>query len=195
MARNARSSVRKEIAAAEKALLRQMKALAKLRRKAPPEPIEDAELLAEGGRSVHLSELFGGKNDLILIHNMGKDCNYCTLWADGFNGQARHLEDRAAFVVVSPDDPATQAKFAASRGWTFKMVTDPGGRFSATLGYGEGDGGIYPGVSTFRRGKGGAIEHVASTPFGPGDIYNPAFNLFDLLAGGVGDWTPKSRYR
>jgi predicted dithiol-disulfide oxidoreductase (DUF899 family) len=32
--------------------------------------------------TVRLSELFAGKADLILIHNMGTTCPNCTLWAD-----------------------------------------------------------------------------------------------------------------
>ena len=39
---------------------------------------------------------------------MGRGCSYCTLWADGFNGLRHHFEDRAAFVVVSPDTPEQQ---------------------------------------------------------------------------------------
>ena len=31
-----------------------------------------------------LMDLFGEKDKLLLIHNMGQGCLYCTLWADGF---------------------------------------------------------------------------------------------------------------
>src|SRR6516164_9513796 len=54
---------------------------------------------------------------------MGASCPYCTLWADGFNGLLPHIENRAAFVVASPDDPQAQEKFKASRGWRFPMVS------------------------------------------------------------------------
>ena len=74
-------------------------------------------------KTVKLSSLFGNKGDLILIHNMGKNCPMCTMWADGFNGVLQHLEDKAAFVVVSPDGPRTQKNFAKSRGWKFKMLS------------------------------------------------------------------------
>ncbi|HEY4822831.1 MAG TPA: hypothetical protein VIH83_04000 [Candidatus Bathyarchaeia archaeon] len=40
---------------------------------------------SEGGKAA-LSTLFGKKDDLILVHNMGRSCPYCTMWADGFNG-------------------------------------------------------------------------------------------------------------
>ena len=59
------------------------------------------------------ADLFGDKNDLILIHNMGKGCTSCTMWADGFNGVYDHLASRAAFVVSSPNPVAVQKAFAA----------------------------------------------------------------------------------
>ena len=182
-----------EIKAAEKALAKQLKALAALKRKAKPEAVEDAVFVGQGGNETRLSDLFGAHDELILIHNMGRSCPYCTLWADGFNGYRQHLENRAAFIVVSPDAPDKQAEFAKSRGWAFKMLSDPKGRFSASVGFGA-DGGIYPGVSTFRRRNDGSIERVASAQFGPGDIYNPAFHLFDLLPGASKDWLPKFNY-
>ena len=67
----------------------------------------------------------------------GRGCVYCTMWADGFNGVVPHLEDRAAFVVVSPDEPHVQAEFAASRGWRFRMVAARSD-FTGDMGYEEG---------------------------------------------------------
>src|ERR1044072_10021380 len=55
-----------------------------------------------------LENLFEGRDDLIVLHNMGKGCAYCTLWADGFVGLHKHMLDRAGFVLVSPNDPETQ---------------------------------------------------------------------------------------
>src|SRR5688572_16261301 len=63
---------------------------------------------------IGIADLFGDKNDLILIHNMGKGCRYCTLWADGINGIHDHLANRAALVLVSPDSPQTQKEFGGS---------------------------------------------------------------------------------
>ena len=33
----------------------------------------------------NLLELFGDHDQLLVIHNMGQACRYCTLWADGLN--------------------------------------------------------------------------------------------------------------
>jgi DNA-binding transcriptional ArsR family regulator len=66
---------------------------------------------------VTLKSLFGDKRDLFVVHNMGKGCNSCSMWADGLNGFYPHIADRAVLVVASPDTPVVQAEFAASRGW------------------------------------------------------------------------------
>src|SRR6266498_3060454 len=79
-----------------------------------PEPVKEYEFRRAGG-TVKLSELFGHQDTLIVVHNMGASCPYCTLWADGFNGLLPHIENRAAFAVASPDDPQAQEKFKASR--------------------------------------------------------------------------------
>ncbi len=143
--------------------------------------------------TVHLSELFGKKDDLIVIHNMGASCAYCTLWADGYNGIYHHLADRAAFVVSSPDPPAAQKKFAASRGWRFPMVSHQGTSFAGDMGYRSEDGGWVPGVSVFRR-EGGHILRVSDASFQPGDDYCALWHTLDLLRGGPGDWEPQFRY-
>ena len=70
-----------------------------------PEPVHDYEFAGSEG-SKRLSQLFGTKRDLFVIHNMGRSCPSCTLWADGFNGIYPHIADRAAFVIASPDPPA-----------------------------------------------------------------------------------------
>lgn len=84
--------------------------------------IADYDFMTPGGQ-VHLSALFGGYEDLIVVHNMGSSCAHCTLWADGYNGIHQHVITRAAFVVSSPDSPAVQQKFAEERGWKFRMVS------------------------------------------------------------------------
>src|SRR5438067_10142794 len=90
------------------------KELADLRQKRPPENLGEYTFQTANA-DLSLSELFGEKSDLIVIHNMGARCVYCTLWADGFNGMTKHLEDRAAFWVISPDESDAQKKFASSR--------------------------------------------------------------------------------
>src|SRR5437762_3215437 len=98
-----------EVAAMEKQISELKQKLAELRRKHGSQTItQDYSFKTWDGGELSLAQLFGDKRDLILVHNMGKHCAYCTLWADGFNGVVPHLEDRAAFVVVSNDPPDVQ---------------------------------------------------------------------------------------
>ena len=133
---------------------------------------------------VSLSSLFGDKDDLIVVHNMGRGCAYCTMWADGFNGVVAHLEDRAAFVVISPDEPEVQAEFAESRGWRFRMASAAGSDFTRDLGFEPEPGSYMPGFSVFHRQPDGTIVRTGRDFFGPGDDYCAPWRMFDLLNGG-----------
>ena len=161
-------------------------------------PLTSEYVFSEGARTdVTLSEAFGDRQDLLVIHNMGKSCRYCTLWADGINGLLPHLESRTAIVLVSPNDPATQREFADSRGWNLRMLNDATGSFTNDLHFAVEENGkrfVMPGVSAFHRSDDGSIAHIASDFFGPGDTYMPAFPLFELLKDGTSDWQPQYAY-
>jgi predicted dithiol-disulfide oxidoreductase (DUF899 family) len=156
-----------------------------------PQPVQDYSFATPEG-PVHLSELFGEHDDLILIHNMGAACSYCTLWADGYNGIHQHVVSRAGFAVTSPDRPAVQQKFAESRGWKFPMVSHADSSFAKDMGYVSASGGWLPGVSVFRR-EGDSIARVSDTGFSPGDDFCSLWHFFDLLPGGVGEWPSVAR--
>jgi len=159
---------------------------------AEPEPVADYAFSTPEG-TTHLSDLFGAKNDLILIHNMGTSCVNCTMWADGFNGIHDHLANRAGFAVSSPDAPDVQRRFAAGRGWRFPMVSHVGTDFAGAMGYRSESGGWLPGVSVFHR-DGERISRVADTGFGPGDAFCATWHLFDLLPDGPAGWRPRYSY-
>ncbi len=158
----------------------------------PPEPVAEYRFATLHG-SVALSDLFGAQDDLFVIHNMGRTCSYCTLWADGFNGLYPHIASRAAFVVVSPDTPEQQRSFAADRGWRFPMASDDGTGFAADMGYIGAKGGRTPGISAFRRGANGIVR-LADTAMGPGDDFCPLWHFLDLLPEGANGWSPRFRY-
>lgn len=182
-----------DVANLEAELVDRKRDIARAYREGPDEPIDDYELVTADGRAVTVSDLFGEHDDLIVIHNMGRDCPYCTMWADGFNGLVPHIEDRAAFVVTSPDEPTVLRSVAEDRGWSFDLVSTAGTSFTADLGFLEGDRYL-PGISTLHRQGDGAIVRVASRPFGPFDDYCSAWNMFTLLHDGVGDWEPSVSY-
>ncbi len=183
-----------QIDALEKEIQEKKKQLVTLRRQQPPTPVTDYTFLTHDGQQVTLSSLFAGGDELMVIHNMGKQCPYCTLWADGLNGVWQHLENRAPFVVISPDDPETQKKFYASRGWKFRMYSSHGTSFFRDSGFASEKNDPWPGVSTFRRLSDGRIEQVAHTYFGPGDDFCSVWPLLDLLPNGPNGWEPKYKY-
>lgn len=162
-----------------------------LRNSVEPEDVENYRFQTTDG-PVQLADLFGDKDTLFAIHNMGAACLYCTLWADGFNGIVAHLQDRAAFVVTSPDDPASQEKFKTGRGWRFPMVSHQGTSFAEDMGY-KGEHGWTPGVSVFKK-SGKAITRVSTSPMGPGDDFCSLWHLFDLIPEGADGWQPKYEY-
>ncbi len=191
------ANIETQLAAAFEELERAKRKLVELRRQLPTEPVEDYELTGPVG-GVQLSAMFGDKSDLILIHNMGSGCPYCTMWADEFNGVLHHLESRAAFVVVSPDPPETQQSLATRRGWRFRMYSAGGTTFIEDMGYGSEEehfeSHAMPGVSVFHKSDGGTITRVARDFFGPGDFYCGVWHLFDLLQEGPGEWEPQFDY-
>jgi predicted dithiol-disulfide oxidoreductase (DUF899 family) len=154
---------------------------------------EDYRLHGPNGDTTALSDLFGDKSDLIVIQNMGQSCRYCTMWADGFMGVKQHLEDRAAFALVSPDSPSEQQAFAKSRGWTFRILSSHGTPFKKDLGFESETGDQSPGISTFRR-EGTKLINIANDFFGPGDSYCAVWHLYDLLHGGADGWEPQYEY-
>lgn len=187
------SQLEARLAKLEEELQAKRQELVALKRELGKVPVRDCALLGPGGEEINLSALFGDKQDLILIHNMGSRCPYCTLWADNYNGVRHHIESRAAFAVVSPDDPETQQKFAESRGWAFRMLSSMGSDFTKEMGF-EKDGQVWPGYSVFRKQADGGIERVSKDFFGPGDDYCSVWHFFDLLEGGAGDWEPRFKY-
>ena len=157
-----------------------------------PQPVDDYVFQTLDG-PVALSDLFGDKTDLFVIHNMGTGCTSCTMWADGFNGVYDHLASRAAFVLSSPNAPQVQREFAAVRGWRFPMVSHDGTTFAQDMGYRGASGGWHPGVSVFQK-RGDQVVRVSDTELGPHDDFCVTWHLFDLIPGGVAAWRPKYAY-
>jgi predicted dithiol-disulfide oxidoreductase (DUF899 family) len=162
--------------------------LGKARSEVVPEPVKDYEFDTIDGKK-RLSELFGGMDDLFVVHNMGKGCNYCSLWADGLDGYYPHIAGRAALVLASPDAPEVQREFAEKRGWRFPTVSDSAKEFTNDMGYIR-DEGFYPGISAFHKAEDGTITRTGTAVFGPGDDFCPVWPLFELLEGGANGWEP-----
>ena len=117
-----------ELQKAERELFELNKKIFQLRKDTQATPVKNYQFKTLEGE-VSLLELFGKKETLFVIHNMGQGCRYCTLWADGFNGFVQHLESEFAVALVSKDSPELQRAFANSRQWRFKMAAHGGGNY------------------------------------------------------------------
>ncbi|MES2619416.1 MAG: DUF899 family protein [Bacteroidota bacterium] len=164
-----------------------------LRKQTDLEPVKDYALKDWNGKEVMLSSLFDERDELMVVHNMGKRCVYCTMWADGFNGFTLPLNDRMPFVLVSPDAPEVQKEFAESRGWKFSMLSADGTTFIKDLGFEPQPQKYWPGVSALVR-KDGKIYRASYDRFGPGDYYCSPWHLFDLFPKRSNEWQPKYEY-
>ena len=139
-----------------------------------------------------LLSMSGDKKQLLLIHNMGQGCRYCTLWADGFNGFLKHLESVMSVVMVSKDPPELQRQFANSREWRFRLASHGGGEYIREQTLMEGTENM-PGAVVYER-DGDKITRKNSCVFGPGDIYCSMWGLLGLAGLGEEEWTPQYAY-
>ncbi len=139
-----------------------------------------------------LLELFGEKDKLLAIHNMGQGCRYCTLWADGFNGLLPHLETAMSVVLLSKDSPEVQRRFANARGWRFRTASHGGGAYIREQSVYTGDDN-FPGAVVYER-NGDTILRKNSCVFGPGDLYCSMWSLLGLAGLDDEDWTPQYTY-
>lgn len=181
----------------EMELMQKAMRLAELRRAETPVEIDDYVFKTLDGEA-RLSDLFAGRDRLLVIHNMGQACRYCTLWADGINGVLDHLEDAMAVALVSKDPPETQRLMALDRGWRFRMASHGGGPYMAeqcaTIPLeGMSEARNMPGCAVFER-KGGKILRRGATYFGPGDLYSPVWHFLALAGVGADGWTPQFHY-
>ena len=180
-----------EIAAVERRIGELTAELNALRRQNPPTPVPDYAFQTLDGET-SLSQLFGEREQLLVVHNMGQGCRYCTLWADGFNGLLAHLESVLSVVLVSKDAPAVQRRFAHSRGWRFRMVSHGGGAYIQEQGvFGEAEN--YPGAVVYER-QGATILRKNACVFGPGDLYCAVWPFLGMAGLDGDDWTPQYNY-
>ena len=180
-----------EISRIEKQLFELTTRLNELRKSHRGEEVQNYTFKTLDG-DVTLLDLFGEHDRLLVIHNMGQGCRYCTLWADGFNGFLPHLESAMSVVLVSRDSPDVQRAFANSRNWRFRLASHGGGAYIREQTVSAGDNNT-PGAVAYER-DGDRIRRKNAAVFGPGDLYCSIWNLLGMAGIGVADWTPQYRY-
>lgn len=181
-----------ELQQAEKELFELTQKVGQLRKDTPLEEVNNYDFTTPLGKT-SLLELFGSKDTLFLIHNMGQGCRYCTLWADGLNGFIPHLENDFAFALVSRDSPETQRTFANSRGWRFQLASHQGSSYLEEQNVGGTEYANYPGLVCYQR-KENKIFKKNTVTFGPGDEFCSIWNILGLAGHNAESWTPQFNY-
>lgn len=190
------SALNQEIDSLQKEIFAKQAQLAKLRLNLAREEISDYTFKDIQGKEHSLLDLFEDKEELLLIHNMGKSCVYCTMWADGLSGMYHIIKDRVNIVLTSPDEHYIMKEITRERNWQIPSYSYHGSDFSVEMGFAkdkEGRRWYMPGVSALVL-KEGKIYRTAKDSFGPGDVYCPPWHLFSLLPKGANDWHPKYKY-
>jgi predicted dithiol-disulfide oxidoreductase (DUF899 family) len=161
-----------------------------LRRELAQLPVENYALTDRAGNTVMLADAFGAHTRMLLIHNMGFGCSYCTLWAEEFSGIWDHLEGgkyapAVKFLLVSNDRPDQQQAGAAQREWGFDMLSTRGTTLPLDLGFAtqlaDGKLDLWPGASALEKRPDGSIHRVGMGVFGPGDSYCGFWHLLELF--------------
>jgi predicted dithiol-disulfide oxidoreductase (DUF899 family) len=121
---------------AEKELTRQSDELAARRQALPWVRVDKAYRFETDAGSTSLTELFGGRSQLLVYHFMfGPDykagCPSCSAIADGFDGFEVHLanHDVALWAISRAPLPKLQA-YKRRMGWTFPWGSSEAGDFN-----------------------------------------------------------------
>ncbi len=199
---------RRELLDAEKAMTQAREALAEQRRALPWTPVgKEYEFVGESGGCT-LSELFDGKDQLIVQHFMfGPDwdegCPSCSLMADGHNQNEPHLAARGvAFAAVSRAPIEKLLAYRERMGWQFPWVSSLGSDFNFDFhvsfdGAESEQGDVFynyrpskfpsseaPGISVFARDAAGKIFHTYSSYARGLDDFIMAYRFLDIVPKG-----------
>lgn len=150
-----------------------------LRKKLPITEINDYVFIDNEGKEVKLSSLFNDGETLIMVHNMGRQCPYCTTWADGFSDSYYRIAEKVPFIVTSKENYKKQRDNIKERNWKFKMVSSENNSFLEDLHF--RDGNIQnPGLMLLTKDKEGKIFKGTMYIFGPGDDFGMLWHILNL---------------
>jgi len=201
-------SARKKLLVKEKKFSKQRDELNRQRQKLPWVKVEKEYIFDGPNGKVTLTDLFGGKSQLIVYHFMfgpgWKDgCPHCSFWADHYDSVSPHIGQRdTAFAVISRAPIKEIAPFKKRMGWKFIWVSSNRNDFNfdfnasfapeqikkGTAVYNFGplnmDIDEREGVSAFYKDKNGDIYRTYSSYARGIDLMNTTYNFLDLTAKG-----------
>ncbi len=154
-----------------------------------------------------LSDLFGGKSQLIIYHFMlgpgwVQGCPSCSFLADHFDGTITHLAQRDVSLVVVSRAPLAEIEAYKKRmDWKFKWVSSYGNDFNhdfhvsfskeevangAEYNYSTGKipSEELPGLSAFIKNDAGAVLHTYSSYARGLDTLIGTYNFLDMAPKG-----------
>jgi predicted dithiol-disulfide oxidoreductase (DUF899 family) len=177
-----------------------------MRRQLPAGPVVENYGFFEGDRRVTLSDLFeGDKTELVIYHLMywaddDEFCPMCSMWIDGLDAVAPHVEQRANFAVATRAPSARLQEWAKQRGWRrARLLSDAGPEFARHIGAEDGNGDPIETVAVFTK-HGDVLRHFYTShayTFGQSrgiDLLSPVWHVFDVLPSGRDDWNPGNDY-
>lgn len=190
---------REALLAEEKALVEKVKAVAAQRRTLPRggRIKEDYVFIWATddrlGQRVKISELFGGKDTLLLYSfmygpNWDNPCPSCTSLVDGFDRTAYQVTQNAAFAAIAKAPPDMINAWARKRGWS-QIALVSGSESSYQLDYrcqGESDDRQYPVMHVFKK-EAGDVFHFWGTEL-EGNHLDTVWAYWNLM-----DFTPAGR--
>lgn len=161
--RNARNALLVE----EIELRRHLWRVAEQRRHLPPggDIRRDYEFDRKDG-VVTLPELFGEHHTLIVYSMMygptrDEGCPMCSSMLDAWDGEARHIQQRASLAVVARSPIDRILDYATERGWTgLSFYSDPSGDYTNDY-VGERDAD-WPAYTVFQKDSAGTVRHFYS---------------------------------
>lgn len=189
--------------------------VARMRRALPPGPEVRRYALtaaAEGTSgsasppevTVGLPDLFGRHDTLVVYHLMfwpSGGCPMCSMWLDGLDGVAAHLDQHVGLAVTAPTPLPQLLDWGRRRGWRrLRLVSCARSGFAEDFGASDGADDQMPAVSVFTRDEGGAVRHRWSGQAdlldgGRGiDTLSPVWNVLDMTPAGRPDWWPGNDY-
>ncbi|PWK62033.1 DUF899 domain-containing protein [Roseicyclus mahoneyensis] len=172
------AEARAALLAEEKALTRAQDRLAAARRRLPRHEVEDRYRFETGTGPVCLSDLFDGRDQLIVYHHMLRradpdPCPGCSMFADSVPHLA-HLHARNTSLVMVSQAPLAEIKtFKARMGWTMPWV-ETRDSFNADFGV---TGGF--GLNVFLR-EGGTIWRTYFTNARGVEALGSVWSFLDL---------------
>ena len=189
---------------------RHIERVAQQRRALPPGGEVSKEYSFDGAvGSVSFSDLFGDKDTLVIYSFMyGPDrdegCPMCTSQMSSWDGNAKDLGQRVAFVMTARSPIERILQWREQRDWrNLQMYSDSSGEY--TRDYVSAEDDDMPAYNVFTR-RDGSIRHFWSSEGGPETAdpgqdphdapdMSPLWTILDTTPEGRGtDWYPKLQY-